>query len=93
MRSGRCRGPEFVEAIAPARDRIRGVFFGHVHRAYQLVHRGILYSSSPSSFGQFLTWPGQEAPEAALAEPAGFSLVTITDEQTTVRFHAIARPS
>jgi Icc protein len=87
------RGPEFVEAIAPARDRIRGVFFGHVHRAYQLAHRGILFSSSPSSFGQFLTWPGQEAPEAAPTEPAGFSLVTIADEQTTIRFHPVARPS
>ncbi len=86
------RGPEFVDAIVPARNRIGGVFFGHVHRAYQIMHRGILFSSAPSSFGPFLTWPDQDAPKAARAEQAGFSLVTITGEQTTIRYHAVVRP-
>ena len=83
------RGPEFLTAIAPARDRIRGVFFGHVHRAFQLVHRGILFSSAPSGFVQFQTWPDQAQPSASAAEPAGFSVVTIAAEQTTVRHHSL----
>ncbi|HUJ75198.1 MAG TPA: metallophosphoesterase [bacterium] len=87
------RGPEFLDAIAPARERIRGVFFGHIHRAYQVVHRGVLFASAPSSFGQLLTWPSQAAPEAAPAEPAGFSLVTITGHQTIVRQHHLPRPA
>jgi Icc protein len=86
------RGPEFLDAIAPARDRLRGVFFGHVHRSFQIMNRGILFSSAPSSFGQFLTWPGQAHPEGSPAEPAGFSLVTITDGRTIVRQHALPRP-
>ncbi len=86
------RGPEFLEAIAPARDRIRGVFFGHVHRAFQLMHRGILFSSAPSGFAQFLTWPDLAHPVASADEPAGFSVVTITAEQATVRHHAIPAP-
>jgi 3',5'-cyclic-AMP phosphodiesterase len=86
------RGPEFLEAIAPARDRIRGVFFGHIHRAYQVVHRGVLFSSAPSSFGQLVTWPSQSSPEASPAEPAGFSLVTIEGDRTIVRQHHLGRP-
>ena len=86
------RGPEFLEAIAPARERLRGVFFGHVHRAFQIMHRGILFASAPSGFGQFYTWPGQDHPEGSPAEPAGFSLVTITGEQTIVRQHSLAKP-
>jgi 3',5'-cyclic-AMP phosphodiesterase len=86
------RGPEFLEAIAGARDRIRGVFFGHIHRACQVMHRGILFSSAPSGFGQFLTWPDQPSPGASPGEPAGFSLVTITADRTIVRQHFIARP-
>lgn len=86
------RGREFLEAVAPARDRLRGVFFGHVHRSFQVVHNGILYASAPSAFAQLLSWPTQEVPEPASDEPAGFSVVTVTAEQTTVRQHALPRP-
>jgi 3',5'-cyclic-AMP phosphodiesterase len=86
------RGPEFLEAISAARDRIRGVFFGHVHRAYQVMHRGVLFCSAPSSFGQLFTWPDQKHPTAAPHEPAGFSLVMVTADETVVSQHAIARP-
>jgi 3',5'-cyclic-AMP phosphodiesterase len=87
------RGPEFLDAIAPARDRIRGVFFGHIHRSCQLVHRGILFASAPSAFGQLLTWPDQSRPEPSPAEPAGFNLVTITGDRTIVQQHSIPRPA
>jgi 3',5'-cyclic AMP phosphodiesterase CpdA len=86
------RAREFQDAVAPARERLRGVFFGHVHRAFQVMHRGILYASAASSFGQLLTWPGQEEPEPSPAEPAGFSLVTITGDRTIVRHHSLPRP-
>ncbi len=86
------RGAEFMQALFPARDRIRGVFFGHVHRAYQIMRGGILFSCAPSAFGQLLTWPDLDRPMSAPLEPAGFNLVTITEERTIVRQHAIARP-
>ena len=86
------RGPEFMAALAPARARLRGVFFGHVHRPYQVIQDGILLCSAPSSFAQLLTWPTQRVPEPSPAEPGGFSLVTITREQTTLRQHYLPRP-
>jgi hypothetical protein len=86
-------GPEFVEALAPARDRIRGVFFGHIHRSCQVSHRGILYCGAPSAFGQLLTWPDQMVPQASPEEAAGFNLVTVTAAQTVVRQHSLRRPA
>jgi 3',5'-cyclic AMP phosphodiesterase CpdA len=87
------RGPEFLDVLAPARDRIRGVFFGHIHRSCQIAHRGILFCGAPSAFGQLHTWPDQTIPEASADEPGGFTLVTVTAEQTIVRQHAIKRPA
>ncbi len=87
------RGKEFARAIAPARERIRGVFFGHVHRAFHVLKDGILYASAPSAFGQLLTWPDQRQPQPAPWEPGGFSVVTVTPGQTTIRQHALPRPA
>ena len=86
------RGADFLQAVAPARDRLRGVFFGHVHRAFQVIHRGILYASAPSGFGQLLTWADQARPEPSPGEPPGFSIVTITADRTIVRQHALVTP-
>jgi Icc protein len=83
---------EFAEAVAPARERLRGVFFGHVHRSFQVMHRGVLYASAGSSFGQLLAWPDTVKPEASPAEPAGFSVVTVTREGTVIRQHTLPRP-
>lgn len=86
------RGREFVEAIAPARRRLRGVFFGHVHRSFQVLHQGVLYASAPSAFGQLFTWPSSREPEPSPAEPAGFNVVTVMGAATVIRQHALPRP-
>jgi hypothetical protein len=78
-------GAAFMEAIRPARARIRGVFFGHIHRAYQVMHDGILLSSAPSGFAQLQSWPEQDRPMPAPWEPAGLCVVTITERGTIVR--------
>ena len=91
MLLGRAR--EFQKVVAPARGRLRGVFFGHVHRAFQVIRDGVLYASASSGFGQLQTWPDQAQPQPAPWEPAGFNVVTITADQTTVREHALPRPS
>jgi len=85
------RGREFRDAVAPARARLRGVFFGHVHRSFQVLEQGVLYASAPSAFAQLLAWPSQDHPQAAESEPAGFSVVTVTDTGTTIRQHALPR--
>ncbi|MBC7871067.1 MAG: metallophosphoesterase [Chitinophagaceae bacterium] len=78
-------GEAFHKAILPARDRLRGVFFGHVHQNLDIVRDGILYSSTLSSWTQFQAFPGmsQTTPDRG-AEP-GYSIVTVTEDQTFIR--------
>jgi Icc protein len=84
---------EFLDSITPARDRICGVFFGHVHRAFQVVRDGILFSSAPSALLQFQSFPGHTRPVRAGDELPGFNIVTVTDEQTIVRQYTFPRPA
>lgn len=82
----RCANGEAVhDALLPARDRIRGVFHGHVHQNVDVLRDGILYSSCLSSWCQFHCWPGQEKTVHDVGAEPGFSLVTVTREQTFVR--------
>ncbi len=82
----------FRAAIAPARSRIRGVFFGHVHRGFQVVQDGILYCSAPSAVLQFESWPGQRTPKPSGEELPEFGIVTVTPTGTIIRQHTFARP-
>ena len=85
-------GPEFLDAIAPARERIRGVFFGHVHRSFQVMRDGILFSSAMSACAQITGWPNSATPIPNPDELPGFSIVTITETETIVRQHTVKRP-
>jgi Icc protein len=85
-------GEMFHQAILPARDRIRGVFHGHVHQNIEVIRDGILYSAALSSWTQFHAWPGlAETLTDEGAEP-GFSVVTVTETQTFIRRHRFALP-
>jgi Icc protein len=84
-------GDAFLEAISPARDRIRGVFFGHVHRSCQVFRNGILFCTPPSGCAQILAWPTQQEPVPSPNELPGFNVVTITDSQTIIHQHTIPR--
>jgi 3',5'-cyclic-AMP phosphodiesterase len=84
---------EFQAALRPIRDRVRGVFFGHIHRGLQHVHDGILYSSAPSTFGQLQTYPNSAEPAPAPDEAPGYCLVTVSDAGTQVQQYTFARPS
>ncbi|MBA3559542.1 MAG: metallophosphoesterase [Gemmatimonadaceae bacterium] len=81
----------FVDTIMPARSRLRGVFFGHVHRAFQVVESGILFSSAPSIVGQLKTWPELTEPVLAAEEAPGYCLVTIDEQRTIVQQYSFAR--
>ncbi len=83
---------EFESAIAPARERLRGVFFGHIHRAFQAMRGGVLYSSAPSTFGQLQSYPTLEIPQPAPQEPGGYCLVTVYDAGTVIQQIALPRP-
>jgi Icc protein len=84
-------GADFHRTLLPARDRLRGVFFGHVHRGMQVMADGILYSSVGSSFRQFTSWPDSSKVEFDQVHPPCFNVVTLTPSQTTVKEHTISR--
>lgn len=80
-------GDELHAALLPARHRIHGVFYGHIHQNTQTLRDGILYSSALSSWYQLTGWPGQTDPMPDYTAQPGFSIVTITADQTYVRQH------
>ncbi|MGB6033833.1 MAG: metallophosphoesterase, partial [Bacteroidota bacterium] len=83
-------GMDLHRAVVPARDRLRGVFFGHVHRGMQIMANGILYSSVGSSFRQFTSWPDSLKVEFDQVHPPCFNVVTLSRSQTTVKEHTIS---
>ncbi|MBX3084502.1 MAG: metallophosphoesterase [Anaerolineae bacterium] len=78
---------EFLDAILPARKRIRGVMFGHVHRGFQTTHKGIFFFSSPSSSAQLESWPDSKKPDSSDDEMPGFNIVTVDADGIIVRQH------
>ncbi len=85
-------GEAFHAAILPARERIRGVFFGHVHQNLDTLRDGILYSSALSSWTQFMNWPDTtETTTDERAEP-GYSVVMVYPNQTYIRRHRFPLP-
>jgi 3',5'-cyclic AMP phosphodiesterase CpdA len=85
-------GQTVHEALLPARGRLRGVFFGHIHQSTQTLRDGILYVAAASTYSQLTSWPADEIVQHAYDEPPGFNLVRLTSEQTMVRQHRFARP-
>jgi Icc protein len=78
---------EFLDAIAPARQRLRGVMFGHVHRSFQVLHDGILFFSSASSAMQLASWPDSTQPGLSDHELPAYNIVTVTERGIIVRAH------
>lgn len=80
-------GEDFHAILLHARDKIRGVFFGHVHQSTDILRDGILYTSALSSWGQSHAYPGQIETEPDRNAQPGFSVVTVTPTQTFIRRH------
>jgi Icc protein len=86
-------GEEFHRALLPARERLRGVFHGHVHQCSDVYRDGILYSSVASSWYQLQCYPGQTLTLADRGTPPGYSIAVVTPEQSFVRRHYFRVPS
>lgn len=82
----------FHEALLPARDRLRGVFNGHVHQNMQTRRDGILYVSVASLFSQFFAWPTDTDTGFDPDHPPGFNFVTLQPRQTIIHQHVFPRP-
>lgn len=86
-------GHKLHEALLPARERLRGVFYGHVHRPMQTVRDGILYVGGASVFAQFLAWPDDIDVQFDPAAPPGYSFVHLIPGQTIIHQHTFPRPA
>jgi Icc protein len=82
-------GERLHRILKPAAPRLRGVFFGHVHRGMQVYRDGILYSSVGSTFCQFAAWPGRERPVKESPSPCFFNLVSLSAQRTVIKEHFI----
>ncbi len=80
-------GEDFHRALLPARERIRGVFSGHVHQNVDIVRDGIVYFSGLSSWTQNHNYPDQVVTETDRFAGPGFSVVVVERGQTYVRRH------
>lgn len=85
-------GHKLHEALLPARDRLRGVFYGHVHQPMQTQRDGILYVSGPSVFAQFLAWPDDIDVQFDTLAPPGYGFVHLIPGQTIIHQHTFPRP-
>jgi len=82
----------FHEALLPARERLRGVFYGHVHQNMQTVRDGIHYVSVASLFSQFTAWPTDVETGFDPDHPPGYNFVTLQPQQTIIHQHVFLRP-
>jgi Icc protein len=85
-------GELFHQALLPARDRVRGVFFGHVHQPMQMMRDGIVYVSTASAFSQFAAWPEALDPGLDPDHLPGYGFVHLLPEQTIVHHHTFPWP-
>lgn len=78
-------GERLHELLVARRERVAGVFFGHIHQVANSFCDGISYNCCPSTWFNFTGYPGMEKADADLETPGGFNLVMIRDNRTFVR--------
>lgn len=75
--------------------RLKGVFYGHIHQAFDAVLDSVYYSAGASPWASFMAYPSAEhvsfSPDP-IANP-GFSVVQITPQGAIVRRHQLAHPT
>lgn len=79
-------GEAFHEIVRQARDRLCGVFHGHIHQNIQTIRDGVTYISCGSPWCQFESHPDLSNTRftVSLNSEASFNMVTITDSTTSV---------
>jgi Icc protein len=80
-------GEAFHQIALKAKHRLRGVFHGHIHQNSDVIRDGINYSACASSWYQLNSYPGMTQTTPDIQSQAGFSIVTITENQTYIRRH------
>jgi 3',5'-cyclic-AMP phosphodiesterase len=83
-------GEDVHRILVKARDRLRGVFHGHIHQEVDQFRDGVLYSAAASPWCQFVGYPIPENTEVTADRISlpGFSVVAITRDSTFIRRHS-----
>lgn len=84
-------GEDLHQALLPSRERLRGVFYGHVHQSMQTFRDGILYTAVPSLFSQFTAWPNDVVVQEDPDYLPGLNFVHLLPNQTIIHQHTFPR--
>jgi hypothetical protein len=82
-------GDALHETLLPARDRLRGVFFGHLHRSCQVMRDGITYICAPSTCLQYGWRPRDEEPRIDDGGVPGYNVVQYFPRQVVVTAYVV----
>lgn len=83
------RNPEpFLETLARHREKVRHVFFGHVHRPFFTVLDGIGYSSVPGTCHQISLIGMERGDLYASTEPGGYAVILFDGMRVGVHVQA-----
>jgi Icc protein len=85
-------GVQLHQLLLKAKDRLRGVFYGHIHEDTSTIRDGISYHSTFSSWFQVRTWHGQTDPFNDPVQSYGFNVVTLTEKDMIVRRYHVSFP-
>ena len=85
-------GREVHEIVREEKQRVRGVFYGHVHQNMQTFRDGVLYVSGASAFSQFAAWPDDVDVQIDEQHPPAYGFVHLLPGQTIVHQHTFERP-
>jgi 3',5'-cyclic AMP phosphodiesterase CpdA len=87
----RLREPEpFLELVARHRDRVRHVFFGHVHRPFFAAVGGIGYSAVPGTSHQVSLMGMARGELYASGEPAGYGVILVEGDRVGMHIQSFA---
>ena len=86
-------GGALHKLLLPAKERLRGVFYGHIHQNMQSVRDGITYISVASVFSQFGAWPNDMTTSYDPDHSPGYNFVHMLPEQMIVHQHTFLRPN
>lgn len=86
-------GLDFHHIVKKARERLVGVFHGHIHQNTTVYREGIMYSSVASSWTQLHSYVGMTETTPDKGARPGYSVVSIQPQQSFIRRYWFDVPS
>jgi 3',5'-cyclic-AMP phosphodiesterase len=77
-------GDALHAALLPTRGRLRGVFYGHLHRSSQVIRDGITYTCAPGTSWQYDWQPWHDRPQVDVMSTPGFNVVHCLNTATAI---------